>query len=220
MELFIVIQLLAACFAIGYFAQPFLSGFDADRGETRKITTVLLICFIVSAISGAVALVDASNKVSVAEAEMYAAVQEAESLEIEVESLHEQYSNLDEYCNNLTKRKAAIQKELDKEREKSKQYSSEIKSLRETINNLKAESNRAKQNTTESYQSGYSGSTKHQNSYTQTTQETYQEQAVTYVLVTRTGSKYHLKKCGNGTYYQATLDDALARGLDPCSKCF
>ena len=213
MELFIVIQLLAACFAIGYFAQPFLSGFDADRGETRKITTVLLICFIVSAISGAVALVDASNQVSVAEAERSAAVQEAESLEIEVESLREQYDN-------LTKKKANLQKSLDEEREKSKQYSSEIKSLRETINNLKAESNQAKQNTTGSYQSGYSGSTKHQNSYTQTTQKTYQEQAVTYVLVTRTGTKYHLKKCGNGTYYQATLDEALARGLDPCSKCF
>ena len=32
------------------------------------------------------------------------------------------------------------------------------------------------------------------------------------VLITRTGSKYHTHKCGNGTYYEATLDEALARG--------
>lgn len=40
------------------------------------------------------------------------------------------------------------------------------------------------------------------------------------VLVTRTGSKYHNHKCGNGTYYEATLDEALARGLTPCEKCY
>ncbi|MCU6733018.1 hypothetical protein [Diplocloster agilis] len=40
------------------------------------------------------------------------------------------------------------------------------------------------------------------------------------VLVTKTGSKYHNHKCGNGTYYEATLEDALARGLTPCKKCF
>lgn len=40
------------------------------------------------------------------------------------------------------------------------------------------------------------------------------------VLVTRTGEKYHARKCGNGTYTEATMDQALARGLTPCSKCF
>lgn len=40
------------------------------------------------------------------------------------------------------------------------------------------------------------------------------------VLITRTGSKYHTHKCGNGTYYEATLDEALARGLTPCAKCY
>ena len=40
------------------------------------------------------------------------------------------------------------------------------------------------------------------------------------VLVPRTGSKYHTHKCGNGTYYEATLDEALARGLTPCEKCY
>lgn len=40
------------------------------------------------------------------------------------------------------------------------------------------------------------------------------------VYVTKTGSKYHAYKCGNGTYYATTLSDALTRGLSPCSKCF
>lgn len=40
------------------------------------------------------------------------------------------------------------------------------------------------------------------------------------VLVTETGSKYHNRKCGNGTYTPATLEEAQARGLTPCSKCY
>lgn len=40
------------------------------------------------------------------------------------------------------------------------------------------------------------------------------------VLVTRTGSKYHRRKCGNGTYTPDTLENAVARGLEPCSKCY
>lgn len=45
-------------------------------------------------------------------------------------------------------------------------------------------------------------------------------QAETTVLVTRTGSKYHTHKCGNGTYYPSTLSAAVARGLEPCKNCF
>ena len=44
--------------------------------------------------------------------------------------------------------------------------------------------------------------------------------AETTVYVTKTGSKYHTGKCGNGTYYPATLSQAIARGLTSCSKCF
>lgn len=40
------------------------------------------------------------------------------------------------------------------------------------------------------------------------------------VLVTPTGSKYHNRVCGRGNYTEATLDTALARGLEPCSKCY
>lgn len=45
-------------------------------------------------------------------------------------------------------------------------------------------------------------------------------QADTTVYVTRTGSKYHTHKCGNGTYYASSRSSALARGLTPCKKCF
>lgn len=44
--------------------------------------------------------------------------------------------------------------------------------------------------------------------------------AETTVYVTRTGSKYHTHKCGNGTYYAATLSEAKQRGLTACQKCF
>lgn len=44
--------------------------------------------------------------------------------------------------------------------------------------------------------------------------------AETIVYITPTGSKYHTHKCGNGTYYAATLSEAKARGLTACSKCF
>lgn len=40
------------------------------------------------------------------------------------------------------------------------------------------------------------------------------------VYITRTGSKYHTHKCGNGTYFPASLSDAQSQGLTPCSKCF
>jgi len=41
-----------------------------------------------------------------------------------------------------------------------------------------------------------------------------------YVLVTKTGKKYHTKKCGNGTYSKSTLKKAKASRLTPCKKCF
>lgn len=44
--------------------------------------------------------------------------------------------------------------------------------------------------------------------------------ADTTVYITRTGSKYHTHKCGNGTYYASSLSSAKEMGLDACSKCF
>ena len=40
------------------------------------------------------------------------------------------------------------------------------------------------------------------------------------VYITRTGSKYHTHKCGNGTYFAASLSEAQSQGLTPCAKCF
>lgn len=38
--------------------------------------------------------------------------------------------------------------------------------------------------------------------------------------VTETGKRYHYNEtCNGGTYYEASLAEAIARGLTPCSKC-
>lgn len=42
----------------------------------------------------------------------------------------------------------------------------------------------------------------------------------TQVMITSTGSCYHNHKCGNGTYYWVSLDEALSRGLRACKKCY
>lgn len=40
------------------------------------------------------------------------------------------------------------------------------------------------------------------------------------VYITKTGKKYHCKKCGNGTYTKTTLAKAKKAGLKPCKKCY
>ena len=40
------------------------------------------------------------------------------------------------------------------------------------------------------------------------------------IYVTKTGSHYHFSDtCNGGTYYEATLAEAMGRGLTPCDKC-
>ena len=40
------------------------------------------------------------------------------------------------------------------------------------------------------------------------------------IYVTKTGKRYHYDpNCNGGTYYESTLEEALARGLTPCNKC-
>lgn len=40
------------------------------------------------------------------------------------------------------------------------------------------------------------------------------------IYVTRTGKHYHFSgTCNGGTYYEATLAEAMGRGLTPCDKC-
>lgn len=41
-----------------------------------------------------------------------------------------------------------------------------------------------------------------------------------HIYVTKTGKKYHYSEtCNGGTYYEATLAEAMGRGLTPCDKC-
>ncbi|EOH86743.1 hypothetical protein [Enterococcus pallens] len=40
------------------------------------------------------------------------------------------------------------------------------------------------------------------------------------VLITGTGSKYHSRECGNGTYSEISLEGAKSMGLTPCEKCY
>ncbi len=40
------------------------------------------------------------------------------------------------------------------------------------------------------------------------------------IYVTKTGKRYHFSgTCNGGTYYEATLAEAMGRGLTPCDKC-
>lgn len=40
------------------------------------------------------------------------------------------------------------------------------------------------------------------------------------IYVTETGKRYHYDpNCNGGTYYEATLAQAMGRGLTPCEKC-
>lgn len=49
---------------------------------------------------------------------------------------------------------------------------------------------------------------------------TQNPEAQVIVYITRTGEKYHNENpCGNGTYYPITLEEAKARGYEPCEKC-
>lgn len=41
-----------------------------------------------------------------------------------------------------------------------------------------------------------------------------------HIYVTETGKRYHYSgTCNGGTYYEATLAEAMGRGLTPCDKC-
>lgn len=40
------------------------------------------------------------------------------------------------------------------------------------------------------------------------------------IYVTKSGKRYHYDpNCNGGTYYESTLEEALARNLTPCNKC-
>ncbi|MGN1478349.1 MAG: hypothetical protein ACI4XH_01160 [Acutalibacteraceae bacterium] len=40
------------------------------------------------------------------------------------------------------------------------------------------------------------------------------------VYITKTGKKYHYTyPCGNGTFYECSLEEAISKGLEPCKRC-
>ena len=47
-----------------------------------------------------------------------------------------------------------------------------------------------------------------------------QAKKATKVYITATGSCYHRRKCGRGTYWKVTLKEAKSRGLRPCKRCY
>ncbi len=64
-----------------------------------------------------------------------------------------------------------------------------------------------------------STSTEPETSTSQNTVETYSEDTMT-VFITASGSRYHYSSnCGSGTYFESTLEDAMAKGLTACKKC-
>ena len=42
----------------------------------------------------------------------------------------------------------------------------------------------------------------------------------TYVYITKTGKKYHARKCGNGTYTKVKFTDSRVKKLTKCKKCY
>lgn len=47
-----------------------------------------------------------------------------------------------------------------------------------------------------------------------------QVQVGSTVYITKTGKKYHTNpSCNGATYYECSLEDAIAKGLTPCKKC-
>lgn len=91
---------------------------------------------------------------------------------------------------------------IEKLPEESKDLTTRIKTVKETI---------AQQAAQEQAQAAQEAETNSQGQ---------QDAVEQMVMVTPTGSKYHTHKCGNGNYYETTLTEALNRGLTPCSKCY
>lgn len=115
-------------------------------------------------------------------------------------------SQLEETQNSLSE----AQTELEQTKEQLSQSQSELTQTQDKLKKAQSTSSQSSSATSSSaaVSSGSSRSTVSGVTNSQT------------VLITRTGSKYHNHKCGNGTYYETTLDDALSRGLSPCQKCY
>lgn len=104
----------------------------------------------------------------------------------------------------LTKRVAVVKTQLDAHKEKQRKEAEAQKLAAEKAQKEQAEAQQAAQAPAE----------------VETAAANAGPETSATVLVTPTGSKYHARKCGNGTYTATTLADAQANNLTPCSKCY
>ena len=107
----------------------------------------------------------------------------------------------------LTTRKGDSKKYATKKLDRKTKYYIKVRAYKSTYYGKYSDAKKVtfKDNTTVKKSSG-------------TTKSTSDADVIVYV--TKTGSKYHNKKCGNGTYTESTLEAAKKRGLEPCSKCY
>jgi peptidyl-tRNA hydrolase len=117
---------------------------------------------------------------------------------------------------NLTAATSAIAK-LSSE---DKALTQRTESVRQTIQQEQEKQQLAKAEAAKAEQERQAAAAAQQASQDNQSNQTTSNQAEERVLITRTGSKYHTHKCGNGTYFEATLSEALSKGLTPCKKCY
>jgi len=110
----------------------------------------------------------------------------------------------------LTKRVAVVKTQLDAHKEKQRKEAEAQKLAAEKAQKEQAEAAAKAQAEAEAQQAAQAP----------TAAANAGPETSATILVTPTGSKYHARKCGNGTYTATTLADAQARGLTPCSKCY
>lgn len=183
--------------ALLFFVKLLFQNSDYEKKQVRINVVVLLACFVAIIGLNIFTLYKLQNSVDkIAYEEV---LTKNESLERKVEEISGKKEELESKISGYSKRLEVLEKAIDG-------FKTQVNRLNRELADAKA-----RNFSQSSYTSGSAGYYSYQ--YSEQPEEVY-------VLVTRTGSKYHLRKCGNGTYYQATLDDALARGLDPCSKCF
>lgn len=114
----------------------------------------------------------------------------------------------------LTKRVAVVKTQLDAHKEKQRKEAEAQKLAAEKAQKEQAEAAAKAQAEAEAQQAAQAPAE------VETAAANAGPETSATVLVTPTGSKYHARKCGNGTYTATTLADAQARGLTPCSKCY
>lgn len=198
MELMYTAFLFLVFIALLFFVRLLFQNSGYEKNQVRTNVGILLGCFVVIVALSFFAFYELQNSVDKSTYDEVLA--KSESLEKEVADLSDEKEDLESKLSGYSKRLEVLEKAID--------------GFKTQVNRLNRELADAKDRNFSqySYTSGSAGYSSYQYSE--------QPEEEVYVLVTSNGSKYHLRKCGNGTYYQVTLNEALARGLAPCSKCF